>query len=79
LRSYWGAASGFLSSSTVRLRESAMPRWSSSWVVSAMSVTKKSTRPSLLMSPRSEPIDEYGMCGTTRSITLVNVPSRLLR
>ena len=34
--------------------------------------------PSLFTSPRSEPIEENGVCGTTWSMTLVNVPSRLL-
>ena len=35
-----------------------MPRWSFSWVVAAMSATRKSMSPSLFTSPRSEPIEE---------------------
>ena len=35
-------------------------------------------RPSLFTSPRSAPIEEYGVRGTTVLTVSVNVPSRLL-
>ena len=62
----------------LRLRATAIVLWSFWWDVAAMSATKRSIRPSLFTSPRSDPIDEKGMCGTTESIVSVKVPSLLL-
>ena len=38
-----------------------------------------SSRPSLLMSPASDPIEYQGVCGKTLLATSIKVPSRLLR
>ena len=53
---FWRSRSpGLLLASSPRLRSRC---WSFSWVVAAMSATRKSMRPSLFTSPRSAPIEE---------------------